>query len=107
MLHEPLERLFDWLTVVNAGAVKRDNSRCREWKRSTAALPQGIAKAAVRVLALLYVLNALGADFVRHMKPGVARGAQAHDLADGDREVGIAFDRLVAPAARVVLRGAG
>ena len=37
----------------------------------------------------------------------IAGGAEAHDLADRDGEVGVAFDGLIAPAAGIVLTLAG
>src|SRR5262245_46484624 len=66
-----------------------------------------VTEAAVGVLALLDVVDALFAHVVGHVNARVASGPQPHDVADRDRQVGIALLRRIAPAASIVLALAG
>src|SRR5262249_35979735 len=89
---------------VDAGAVEGDDAGggAGESRRPAERL---VAEAArVRVLAALDVIDATIARGDRHADAGVTRRPQGHDLADGDRQIGVAPARLVAPASLVILR---
>ncbi len=102
-LHQVVEALFDLRPFVDAGAVQRDDAGGRARKQALSALHH-VHEAAVGVLAALDVVDAAVDRLVGHEQAGVPRGPQGHHLADGDRDVGVAPLRLIAPAALVVLR---
>ena len=62
-----------------------------------------VAEATVRVLARTHIANRIVDRRLRHLDAGVARAAKRHHLTDRDGDVGVVRDRVVAPAALVVL----
>ena len=62
-----------------------------------------VAETAVGILAALHVGERFVHDAGVGFDAGVARGAEGHDLADGDGDVGVERSGLVAPAAFGVL----
>ena len=93
---------IDGVVLVDAGIEQRGHPR-------GGARPGGdaggflVSEAAVGVLALANIVHGLVDGFLGHLDAGVAGRAQGHDLADGDGNIGVVGDGVVAPAALVVL----
>lgn len=99
---EIVKSTIDRFVLVDAGIEEtRNTGRGSRPKRSTDVLH--VSKPAVVVLARAHVSNGIIDRRLRNLDAGVASAAKRHDLADGDRNVGIRGHRVVTPSTLVVL----
>src|SRR5205085_4706336 len=97
------------IALVNTGAVEGHDAggRARETRiraERVAPLLILVAEAAVLVLAALHVGVTKIDGALGDVNAGVARGAQGHDLTNGNRDVGVRRVGPVTPTAFFVLR---
>ena len=100
---EVLEPAVDLFALVDAGIEERGDARGRACPPALAELVL-VSEPSVGVLAASDVPYGFVDDGGVNMEPGVAGRAQGHHLADGDADVGVVGDGVVAPASLVVLR---
>ena len=102
ILLEVVKATIDGGAFVDAGIEETRDSRGRARPRRAAEILH-VAEATVGVLARTHVANRIINRRLRHLDAGVARTAKRHHLTDRDGDVGVVRDRVVAPAALVVL----
>jgi len=99
---EIVKSTIDRFVLVDASIEEtRNTGRGSRPKRSTDILH--VSKPTVVVLARAHVSNGIIDRRLRNLDASVARAAKRHDLADGDRNVGIRRHRVVTPTTLVVL----
>jgi competence protein ComEC len=104
VLAEVLEAASDRLILVHARVVEARDSRRGARPEGTTRIAH-VAETTIGVLALAHVLDGVVDGRLGHLDARVARAAQPHDLADGDRHIGIGRHGVVAPSTFVVLAG--
>ena len=99
---EIVESTVDRFVLVDARIEEaRNTGRSSRPQRSADVLH--VSEPTVVVLARTHVSDGIVDRRLRNLDAGVARAAKRHDLADGDRNVGIRGHRVVTPATLVVL----
>lgn len=101
-LLEIVEAALDRLILVDAGVEQTRDTRGRARPRRTSKVLH-VAESAVGVLAGTDIADRIVDRRLRHLDAGIPRAAKRHDLADGDRHIRVVGDRVVSPAAFVVL----
>ena len=102
VLLQVIKTAGDGLIFINTRVIKtRDARRCARPLR--ASLVAHVAKPTVGILALAHITHRLVDGGFGHLHARVASTAKSHDLTDGHRDIRISGNRVVAPAAFIVL----
>ncbi len=100
---EVLHALGDFRRAVEARIKKAGDAGGRAGKSRTAR-SEHVGKTAVRLLGFFDIIDGAVDSAFGDFDAGVAGGAERHDLADGDGDIGVIGDGLVTPASFGVLR---